>query len=341
MQDLTRGVQKVLSQGEKKYPDVQEVREQVIVQQTGSNINALLKRGNMALEDGEWKRADAFFEEVLNQDAECAQAYLGKALANRRCVDLNALVRRLVENYEKAEPCLHSIQEDQEAMEAAAARYSIPNFYTESQVRQAYQYDRFTYESFEESRIQQKETVRNLWDTNRELVRTAQFADAALTKQLQEAKAQLLAEMDARIAAAEADREKAKAECENAYRQHLINAEEVVSAEYAKAEHSRHEQYMLLCKMMETTQDRRKMAGLIRGFENLGDYLDCAERVELYTKQIADAENEKKQKREQAQELEHQKFIRRNKGLCQHCGGTFKGIIGRKCSLCGIPKDYV
>ena len=93
--------------------------------------------------------------------------------------------------------------------------------------------------------------------------------------------------------------------------------------------------------MMETTQNTRIKAGLIQSFENLGDYLDCAERVELYTKQIADAENEKKQKREQAQELEHQKFIRRNKGLCQHCGGTFKGIIGRKCSLCGIPKDYV
>lgn len=341
MQDLTRGVQKVLSQGDKKHPDVQEVREQVIVQQAGSNMNALLKRGNMALEDGEWKRADEFFEEVLNQDAECAEAYLGKALAKWKYINLNELVQQLLSIYEEAaEPCLHSIQEDQDTIEAAAIRYSIPNFYAESQVRYAYQYDQFTYESYEEIRVQQRENAEIMWDTNRELTRAMQFANAGLSKQLQEARAQLLAVMDERIAAAATDRERAKVECENAYRQHLINAEELVSAEYAQAEHKRHEHYVMLCKLMETIRDTRQMAGLILKFEHLGDYLDSAERAELCAKQITDTENEKKQRLEQAQELEHQKYVRRNKGLCQHCGGTFKGIIGRKCSLCGIPKDY-
>ena len=28
------------------------------------------------------------------------------------------------------------------------------------------------------------------------------------------------------------------------------------------------------------------------------------------------------------------------KGLCAHCGGMFKGVFGKKCSLCGKPKDY-
>ena len=30
----------------------------------------------------------------------------------------------------------------------------------------------------------------------------------------------------------------------------------------------------------------------------------------------------------------------RSKGLCQHCGGTFKGLITKKCSRCGIEKNY-
>ena len=27
-------------------------------------------------------------------------------------------------------------------------------------------------------------------------------------------------------------------------------------------------------------------------------------------------------------------------GLCQYCGGTFKGVFSKKCSSCGKPKDY-
>lgn len=78
IQDLTRGIKKVLDAEKKPEP----VKETVVVQQTGNaNTTALLKRGQMALEDGEWDKADSFFEEVLNQDAECVKAYLGKLMA--------------------------------------------------------------------------------------------------------------------------------------------------------------------------------------------------------------------------------------------------------------------
>jgi hypothetical protein len=77
IQDLIRGISKVLDAEKKPEP----VHETVTIQQTNSNVVALIKRGNMALEDGEWDKADQFFEEVLNQDAECVDAYLGKTLA--------------------------------------------------------------------------------------------------------------------------------------------------------------------------------------------------------------------------------------------------------------------
>ena len=31
---------------------------------------------------------------------------------------------------------------------------------------------------------------------------------------------------------------------------------------------------------------------------------------------------------------------RRERGVCQHCGGEFKGLISKTCSQCGKPKDY-
>ena len=39
-----------------------------------------MKRAYIFLEDGEWERADDFFEQVLNVNPECAEAYLGKLM---------------------------------------------------------------------------------------------------------------------------------------------------------------------------------------------------------------------------------------------------------------------
>ena len=81
IQDLTRGIAKVLDV--EKKADIS--RDNIVVQQVAnSNTLALLKRGSMALEDGEWDKADSFYEEVLNHDPECADAYLGKLLSELR-----------------------------------------------------------------------------------------------------------------------------------------------------------------------------------------------------------------------------------------------------------------
>ena len=47
----------------------------------GTNTAALMKRAILALEDGEFAKADGFCEKVLNIDAENAEAYLGKLMA--------------------------------------------------------------------------------------------------------------------------------------------------------------------------------------------------------------------------------------------------------------------
>ena len=88
MQDLMRGIEKLLPRMQEAAP-----QQKVIIQQTAGSSNAqqLLKRGYLALEDGEWNNADKFFEEALNQDAECAEAYLGKLMADLRVRGATAL----------------------------------------------------------------------------------------------------------------------------------------------------------------------------------------------------------------------------------------------------------
>ena len=48
-----------------------------------------------------------------------------------------------------------------------------------------------------------------------------------------------------------------------------------------------------------------------------------------------DAEREHKIAEVQATIIE-----RKSKGLCQHCGGEFKGLFSKKCAKCGKEKDY-
>lgn len=78
IQDLTRGIAKVLDAGKKPVAS----KETVVVQQAGgTNIAPLLKRAFMFLEDGDWNSADEYCEKVLDIDPECAHAYLGKLMA--------------------------------------------------------------------------------------------------------------------------------------------------------------------------------------------------------------------------------------------------------------------
>ena len=84
--DVIRGIKKVL------VVEDSSPAETVLVNNTGVNIEPLLKRAFMFLEDGEWGRADDFCEQVLNQDPENVQAYLGKLLAKLQIHSQNELL---------------------------------------------------------------------------------------------------------------------------------------------------------------------------------------------------------------------------------------------------------
>ncbi|MBQ9045150.1 MAG: TIR domain-containing protein [Oscillospiraceae bacterium] len=79
MQDLLRGVEKIIPL---KTAEPTPAPAQPVVMSGGPNVTALQKRGVMALEDGEWDAAKDFFNQILNTDAENAEAWLGLAMAD-------------------------------------------------------------------------------------------------------------------------------------------------------------------------------------------------------------------------------------------------------------------
>lgn len=82
MQDLIRGIRKIIRTDEPKTTVVKET----IVRETGSasnnvNTESLLRRAFMFLEDENWNSADEYCEKVLDLDPESARAYLGKLMS--------------------------------------------------------------------------------------------------------------------------------------------------------------------------------------------------------------------------------------------------------------------
>lgn len=76
MQDLIRGIRKLVKMDEPKAT----VKKTVVDGAANANITPLLRRAFIFLEDGEWEKADEFCEQVLNQDPENAEAYIGKLM---------------------------------------------------------------------------------------------------------------------------------------------------------------------------------------------------------------------------------------------------------------------
>ena len=144
LQDLIRGINKLLH-----HDEPAQATKQTVVTQSGTNVTALLKRGAMALEDAQWDNAKNFFDEVLNSDAECAEAYLGLVMAELNCKSKKELAKKIennginnrnfdrakqfadsslkadLENWEKARKDLLQRQEEERQAEEARKKNSI------------------------------------------------------------------------------------------------------------------------------------------------------------------------------------------------------------------------
>ena len=74
MQDLIRGIEKLIGKSKPQAAPVQTV-------DSSANTAPLLRRAYLFLEDGDWASANEYCEKVLDQNPECGEAYLGKLMA--------------------------------------------------------------------------------------------------------------------------------------------------------------------------------------------------------------------------------------------------------------------
>ena len=84
MQDLIRGIKKLTAKDEPQPSVLKETVVKEAVGTGGVNVESLLKRAFLFLEDGDWNSADEYAEKVLDQDPENGKAYLVKLLVEQK-----------------------------------------------------------------------------------------------------------------------------------------------------------------------------------------------------------------------------------------------------------------
>lgn len=131
MQDLVRGIKKIIGEDTPKTSG-NETQATVTAAEQGSNVDALVKRGYIFLEDGEFEQAVKYFNRVLDIEPENVRSYIGLLCADMKVRREEDLVNAPVplssnSNYTKAlrfadSSCKERLQGYQKAADENIAR---------------------------------------------------------------------------------------------------------------------------------------------------------------------------------------------------------------------------
>lgn len=284
MQDLLRGIEKILP----KNSPATEIQEKIIVSGGGdSKITALLDRGNMALEDGDWDKADGFFEEVLNNDSKNAEAYLGKALAQEQCRNLEALVEKRLAVHEQVEPEILSIPRRTEYIDRMVKEYTIPGYVTEEDILEIFNFDR-TYSSDVSGRQAQVLQEETWWAEHKLLSRAEKFATGSMAEQLRKGKKRLIAQLVNRVKEAqEADSQKVQKKERN-YDEYILKADQRTQDLYDKNVSRRENYYQSWLEKAKDEKSPSILTELAKNFSELNDYKESQAMAEHCRKRAAE-----------------------------------------------------
>ena len=314
MQDLLRGIEKILP----KNAPATVIQEKVIVSGGGdSKVTALLDRGNMALEDGDWAKADSFFEDVLNNDSKNAQAYLGKTLAQERCRTMDALVRKRLAVYEQVKPETLSIPERTEHIAQMAENYMVPGYVGKDEICRLYDFNR-AYPSEVSGRQAQYRQEETWWADHKLLSRAEKFAAGAVAENLAAEKKRLFAALTDRVKKAQqADAEKTK-ELENVYDTAIQEADRKAEKCHNDGLARREADYQSWLESAKSACRSQELLDIAKHFDGLTGYKDskalaehCRKRAEEEQAKIDKKAAEEAQKRKKRQEESDRKQKKR------------------------------
>ena len=273
IQDLTRGIAKVLDAQKK----AELGKETVIIQQSATtNTDALLKRGYLALEDLDWDKADSFFEEVLNQDAECAQAYLGKALLARHLPSLQKLTEDLPP-IESLKAQILRLEVDMQHAEEMASSNAIAGYLEYSEIYRLYTTCHPVYKSYVEACEQQYQAAERYWNTDRNMSRAQRFAKGEVVNILSAAMSSMFANFNKQINQAKVLEATQISLAEQEIADHFAAMDQQVYSMRNAAEQKRLQHFQNQNNILQSNALPNVLLQAAAEFEKLGDFRNSLE----------------------------------------------------------------
>ena len=276
IQDLIRGISKVLEAGKPKE------KETVIVQTASGNtsLDAQIKRGNLALEDGDFQAADTYFDHALDIDPESAEAYFGKTLAKERCNTADSFVKKHRNTDQQTSEQISIPRNIESAIERSVQNFTVPNYLDASTIRRAYKTDPVTYRS-EAGSLEQ--ILKNKTDElahDKWLSKAFRYAKGDFGTKLDDIRNQILTGIRSDLDhAKDADRTEQQRIMQQ-YMQDFQNSEQETWKQYNQALQKREADYQSACLEMSRADDISKCEKVISDFRRIGpEYKDIAARI--------------------------------------------------------------
>jgi hypothetical protein len=233
-------------------------------------ITAAVKRGNMALEDGAWEKADEYFEQALTLDAECAEAYVGKLLVENKKKNLEEYFEQLRASVPTPTYNTKHVAIDEEAYKRSKEKYYIKNYFDEVRIKEIYLSDN-SYKSCLNSSKEIRAAYTQKLEDNRKLSRAMQFADGELKEQLENRQKAYLTYLDELVDLAEKSEE-----------DQLKSMDEVdkqIEKMHRKAKAQQESDYKFADNLVKKAKSKQSYEDAKSIFEFLGNYKDAPERV--------------------------------------------------------------
>ena len=292
MQDLVHGMEKIV--GKKKTETTPTLQPTYV--SGGPNVTAMLKRGQQALEDSEWDKAREFFNQVLNMDAENAEAFLGLFLATEKCADEKAYIERACAK--KGEEEILYIPVAQDRIDDIFNRLGIDPYHMEFDYLKAFEFDR-GYKTRQRTQQVIAEKEKQAFLNRRELNRAFRFAKGSVADRLDAFKSQLFESLDENVAQAKAEEDASREAKKAAYTAHLYKAENKTKENCAAEQKKKEQVYQFLSLRIENASAIDDLNAIKRELQQrFFGYKDCAAQIERCNEKIAAIEKDSAAKAE-------------------------------------------
>ena len=281
IQDLIRGVGKVLDAEKPK----EIVKETVVVQNGGGTAgDAMLKRGNIALEDGEFKDAVTYYDKALDVNPESAEAYLGKALAMASVKSLKDYLAKLkdMSSSQYHSTTKNAITIDRARINSIVQESIVPGYISEDKALRLFEGFSGEYLSNQNAKIQTLNDVHVAFDRNTDLARAFRFAAGEFASQMTATKDGFFSDMENEVNAAKKQEEEKVKEIQQAYTDFIKRAEAQLKRMYdesIKQYRNRMASYIAKQEAAKTAEEFLKISKLFELLATDGDR-EAAERAE-------------------------------------------------------------